>query len=131
MLIGFAQIIGLLLIGEALNRGAGLPVPGPVAGLLLFLAVLIMRGGPSPAQEQVSDGLLRHLALFFVPAGVGVIAHGALIAAHGVSMVLALTLGTALVLAGTGLGLQALLRKQDAAPAPDGRPGPQQGDRHV
>ena len=34
-------------VGEALTRAADLPLPGPVVGLVILPAWLIVRGGPS------------------------------------------------------------------------------------
>jgi putative effector of murein hydrolase LrgA (UPF0299 family) len=59
--------------GEAASRGLHVPLPGPVVGMLLLLAVLALR--PRWAERLARGGelLLRHMALFFVPAGVGVV----------------------------------------------------------
>lgn len=52
-------------------RALTLPVPGPVVGMMLLLALMLMRA-PLPAMvEETADGLLKHLSLLFVPAGVG------------------------------------------------------------
>jgi len=46
-----------------------------------------LRGG---AVEDASRGLLAHLSLLFVPAGVGVVQKLDLIAAHGIAIVIVL-----------------------------------------
>ncbi|MEO6954018.1 MAG: CidA/LrgA family protein [Polyangia bacterium] len=58
--------------GELLAR-AGVPVPGPVLGMGALLAFLMLRERVS-GLDAAADFLLRHLALFFVPATVGAIA---------------------------------------------------------
>jgi len=60
-------------VGEVLARGLELPLPGPVVGLLILLGLLAWRGGPDQVMKDTSGGLLRHLSLLFVPAGVGVV----------------------------------------------------------
>ncbi len=76
MITGALWIVGCQLVGEVLARSLGLPVPGPVVGMVLLFAVLSLR---RPAEGsgtlRVADGLLKHLQLFFVPAAVGVMAH--------------------------------------------------------
>jgi len=59
--------------GEVLARGLGLPLPGPVLGLLILLGPLMLRGSLDEATRQTSGVLLRHPSLPFVPAGAGVV----------------------------------------------------------
>lgn len=63
------------LIGETLQVATNLPIPGPVIGMaILFSGLLIKKGLPDDLAET-AGGLLRYLALLFVPAGVGVMLH--------------------------------------------------------
>jgi len=82
MLASITLLLVCQLIGEILVRLTGLLVPGPVIGmLLLFMMLLIRKGVPAPLQATAA-GILDHLSLLFVPAGVGVIVHLPLIAAE-------------------------------------------------
>jgi holin-like protein len=76
MLQGLTLIFGCQLLGEALVRLLGVPVPGPVVGMVLLLLGLVVAGGPGEAVRRSGTSLLTYLPLFFVPAGVGLIAHG-------------------------------------------------------
>jgi putative effector of murein hydrolase LrgA (UPF0299 family) len=107
MIRGMALLLVCQLTGEIVSRVLGLPVPGPVLGLVLLFAGLCMAGrgqtgGTSDATEgdaaRVADGLLQNLALLFVPAGVGVVNHLDLLATHGVAIAMALIGSTALTL---------------------------------
>ena len=69
------------LAGEALVLAAGLPIPGPVAGMALLFAGLVVKGGIPANIAALGDGLLGNLSLMFVPAGVGVMLHAPLMAA--------------------------------------------------
>ncbi|MBP2294888.1 CidA/LrgA family protein [Azospirillum rugosum] len=63
------------LAGELITRVLHLPVPGPVIGMVLLFVGLLVKGDvPAPLQDT-AGGILRHLSLLFVPAGVGVMAH--------------------------------------------------------
>lgn len=112
MIEAFALLLLCQLAGEILSRGFGLPMPGPVVGLLLLFAGLcIAQRLTSLTAGTISDtalgratgGLLQHLSLLFVPAGVGVIDHLGLINSYGPILFLALLISTALSLAVTAL----------------------------
>ena len=72
MLRPLTTLVLCQFVGEVAARALGLPLPGPVLGLLLLLVLLIVRGGPDKDMRATSGVLLRHLSLLFVPAGVGV-----------------------------------------------------------
>ena len=110
---GLAILLLCQSAGEALARLAGVPLPGPVIGLMACFALLFW----TPVQRVVgtaADGLLQHLSLLFVPVGVGVMTHLALIAEYGVRMLLAIVGSTLVGLAVTALVLRALLPRAEA-----------------
>jgi len=114
LLQGFAWLLLAQSAGESIARLAGVGLPGPVIGLLLLLVALRWRAVREPV-EVAADGLLAHLSLLFVPVGVGVMTHVALLAEYGVRMLLAIVLSTWIGLAVTALVLRAML---PAEPAP-------------
>ena len=116
LLHGLAILLLCQSSGEAAARLLHLPLPGPVLGLLLLMALLGWQRLRAPA-GQAADALLQHLSLLFVPVGVGVMTHLALLAQHGPRMALALLLSTWVGLAVTAWVLNALL-PADPAPAP-------------
>lgn len=79
-LFGLLVILGCQFLGTALAAVTGLPLPGAVIGMLLFFAYLQWRR-PAPAASTVraADGLLANMQLFFIPPGVGILAHLALL----------------------------------------------------
>ena len=115
-------ITGLLvcqLVGELLARGLHLPVPGPVLGMVVLFCALLLRDGrkgraegdaPAPL-AAVGDTLLSNLGLLFVPAGVGVVIYGPLLARDWVPISMAVVVGTLLGIGFTGRLAQALLRR--------------------
>jgi holin-like protein len=108
MLRGLALLLLCQSAGEAAARLLHLPLPGPVLGMLALVALLGWRPLRAPA-GQAADALLAHLSLLFVPVGVGVMTHLALISQYGARMGLALLLSTWIGLAVTALVLRALL----------------------
>ena len=59
--------------GEAASRFLHVPLPGPVVGMLLLFGALLVRPRWVAGLERGSEPLLRNMALFFVPAGVGIV----------------------------------------------------------
>ena len=99
--------------GELIARGTGLPLPGAVVGLALLLAILIVRNGPSADLRDTSNGLLRHLSLLFVPAGVGIVTELDALERDWLPILVAIPVSTAVTLAVTGWTMQRLLRDGD------------------
>jgi holin-like protein len=115
-----AGITWLLLFqcaGEALVWAAGWPIPGPVAGMVLLLIALLIRGRAPDAMEVAGNGLAKHLSLLFVPAGVGVMQYAARLEAEWLPIVVALGVSTVLAIAATAVTFQTLVRRQERAAA--------------
>jgi putative effector of murein hydrolase LrgA (UPF0299 family) len=103
-------------LGEVLARSLSLPFPGPVVGMMLLLPALSWAAVREPV-AACADALLQHLSLLFVPVGVGVMTHLALVSEYGMRMLLVIALSTFTGLAVTALVLRGLSRPQ-AAPKP-------------
>lgn len=103
MIAALATILFFQLIGETISRGLGLPLPGPVLGLVF----LVIAGAIQPRLitflRAAANGLLGNLSLFFVPAGVGVIAHLAQFRDHTLGLGVALIVSTVLAIAVSAL----------------------------
>ena len=91
------------LAGELLVTLLGLPLPGPVAGMVLLFVGLVVRGGVPEELGATGGALLDNLALLFVPAGVGVLLHLPRLAEAWAAVSLALVVSTALTLLVTGV----------------------------
>jgi putative effector of murein hydrolase LrgA (UPF0299 family) len=127
MIASLGLILMCQLAGEALVHAIALPMPGPVVGLVLLLVLLLLRDrlpalarGPlAPGQlEPAAQGLLAHLSLLFVPAGVGIVQHLGLLREHGVAIVLVLAgsvVVTLLATVGTFLLLSRYTARKDTA----------------
>ncbi len=113
MLRALTLLVLCQFAGEVVARGLGIPLPGPVLGLVLLLAILIVRGGPGEELRATSNGLLRHLSLLFVPAGVGIVTQLDALAQDWAAILVAILVSTALGLAVTGWLMQRLSRGTD------------------
>ena len=114
MLQGLSLLLLFQLAGEALVLGLDWPVPGPVAGMALLFLVLLWRGGPGHGLADAASHLLRYLSLLFVPAGTGVVLHGALLASEWLPLSVSIIVSTLLALAVTALLLRAMVRPHGA-----------------
>lgn len=112
MLTGISILLVCQLTGEVLVRLFALPVPGPVVGMVLLLIGLLVHGSMPRGLRISSEGLLRHLALLYVPAGVGLMVHFGLIAREWIVILAALTISTVLTIAATALTMQWLINRQ-------------------
>jgi holin-like protein len=107
MIASLSLILLCQLAGEVMVRGLALPMPGPVVGMLILLLLLLARDrfallakGPLQGDgvEGASRGLLAHLSLLFIPAGVGVVQKLDLLAEHGVAILLILAVSVVITL---------------------------------
>ena len=110
MVHALVTILTFQLAGEVLSRGLGLPVPGPVVGLVLLVGAMRLRPGLAEWLRPVAQGVLGHLSLFFVPAGVGIIGHLPLLREHGVALLAAILGSTVLALVAGALAFTLVAR---------------------
>jgi holin-like protein len=115
MIAALAGIFLCQLLGELVCRLFALPLPGPVVGMGLLFAFLLARGGqgkravPKPL-GAISDQLLGHLSLLFVPATVGMMRYFDVLAQNALLLAVTLVVSTALTLAATALTFRLLTR---------------------
>jgi len=101
-------------VGEWLMRLTDWPLPGAVVGMLLFFLTLLALREPPEVVTLGAEFLLRHLALLFVPAGVGVVLLLDLIRDQWLAMLISLVASTLLSMLFTGWLMQRLMPKEHA-----------------
>jgi len=100
---GIAILMLFHLAGTALERLAGVPLPGNVLGLLLLLASLGLGWVKLEWVEESASFLLKHMMLFFAPIVVGTVAFLPLIRAEWAAIAASLLAGPAIVIVLTAL----------------------------
>ena len=98
------------LLGETAARAGNLPLPGPVLGMLLLVVALALSPRLAAIVRPVAQGILSHMSLLFVPAGVGVVGHFGAFAGQGVAMLLAIVASTIAAIAIGALTFAAVAR---------------------
>jgi len=119
--MSFLNAVTILLLfqlaGEISVVLLDLPIPGPVVGMFLLLAALLLRKRAVLFIESTANGILRHLSLLFVPAGVGVVIHFSRIGSEWLPITVALIMSTLITLAVTALSLRLIKHLLRPAPA--------------
>ncbi len=95
---GLTILLFYQLVGEICVRWLGLPVPGPVLGMIMLFITLVIKGNIPKSLEESSTTLLSHLSLLFIPAGVGMMVHFERIKNEWLSISIALILSTIITL---------------------------------
>lgn len=113
MLRALATLLVFQVAGEIVRLALGLPVPGPVIGMLAFLAWLALKPREVAALREPVLTLLSHLSLLFVPAGVGVMLHLRRLADEALAVGVALVASTALSIVATAVVVERTRRWLD------------------
>ena len=79
-------------------------------GLTLLLAVLSLKREVPQALNQTATGLLHHLSLLFVPAGVGVLQHLERISGEWLAIAAALLVSAVATIVVTAAVMRAMIR---------------------
>lgn len=108
MLAAFALLLLFQCLGEGIVFLLALPIPGPVAGMLLLMVALLLAPRLQQRIESAANALLQHLSLLFVPAGVGIVAAAGKGEGHWLAIIVSVVASTVLALAVTGLLLRGL-----------------------
>ena len=99
-------ILGVSFAGEALAWALPLPIPASVWGLVVMLALLILRVIKPEHIRDTAEYLISLMPLMFVPPTVGLMQSWGLLRDNWLSFLIAVTVITAIVMAVTGLVAQ-------------------------
>jgi holin-like protein len=105
-----ALYIGFFLVAEQLVDWLHLPLPANIVGMLLLLALIMLRVLPLDWVKAGSRWLLAEMLLFFVPAVVAVVNYSQLLRVEGWRIMLVIGISTLLVLATTALVVDRVYR---------------------
>ncbi len=112
MVRGLTYLLLFQLCGEIISAFLDLPIPGNVMGMGLLLIGLMAGWVDVKWLEDAVEVLLSNMALFFVPAGVGVMVYSDLIAVEWLPITVATIISTFVVMAVTGVLAQKLENRE-------------------
>ncbi|MEA5098684.1 MAG: CidA/LrgA family protein [Burkholderiaceae bacterium] len=111
MLRQCAIILGCLALAELFIYVTGIRFPSSLVGMLLLTVLLKLGWVKLDWVKGISDWLLKHLGLFFVPPGVALMLHFGLIEAEWLPITAATLVSALVVLVLTGWTYQLLRRR--------------------
>jgi holin-like protein len=109
MLYTLAILMIFQFLGEAAVFLLRWNIPGAVMGMLLLFFALLASPRLMKKIEESSHHVLKHMSLFFIPAGVGIMVSASGIAQHWLALLLAIVVSTLLTLVVTAASMRVLM----------------------
>ena len=72
-MLGLIIIFLIAIVADTLSEMANIPIPGSIIGLIALVLWFMFKGNVSTVVSDMSQHLVKNLALFLVPVGVSVI----------------------------------------------------------
>ena len=105
-----AVLLAIYFVGCQIAAWLQVPIPGGVMGMLLLLLAFAL-GWVKPATLQLGAGvLMAEMLLFFIPALMSLLDHGALVRDEGWRILLVIGVSTLLVMIVTAFTVEAVCR---------------------
>lgn len=111
ILTAVALLLFCQLLGELLVRLTGAPLPGPLAGMVLLLLLLMVQGRVALGMQQTATHILRHMMLLFIPAIAGITMHLERLSKEWLPFIAASVLGAVITIFVTALTFRWALSK--------------------
>ena len=108
MLKSLFYVFLFLLVGETAAKALKLTIPGNVVGMILLFLALRCKMISLKSVKPAVDSLLKHMVLFFIPYGVGLMVYPELILQHWKALGIIVILSTTVTLLITALIYQKL-----------------------
>ncbi|MEN4913140.1 CidA/LrgA family protein [Erwinia amylovora] len=105
-----ALVMAIFIISEQLVSWLRLPLPANIVGMLLLLAMIVLRVLPLGWVKAGASWLLAEMLLFFIPAVVAVVNYADLLRVEGGRILLVIVISTLLVMAATSLVVDRVYR---------------------
>ncbi|WP_083607770.1 CidA/LrgA family protein [Thalassospira sp. TSL5-1] len=109
-ILQIAAIFAFWLLGEAIVRFAGIPVPGGIIGMVIVFVLLASRRISLHSMRRGAQWYLAEMLLFFIPAVLALLNHHELFGLLGAKVLLVILGSTASVIAVTALVMDLFMR---------------------
>jgi len=112
----FLIILIICFIGEVLSKVVHVPLPGSIIGMILLFICLFTGLIKLEMIEEISKFLIDHLAFFFIPSGVGLLAYVGILKENLLPILVICFLTTFLVMITTGWTVQIIKERLNKVP---------------
>lgn len=111
-MIQIGLVFGICLIGEAIVHFLPFPFPASVASMILLLILLLVGAIKVQYIQAKTDFLLKNMAFFFIPSGVGLMEHVDAVKGSLLPILLICILSTFLTFGATAFTIRAVRKLQ-------------------
>ena len=112
LIIGFCILLIFYFVGQCISYLIGGVIPGSIIGMILLFAALHFKLLNPAYIRTIARGLTKNMAIFFIPAGVGLMTTTGLLAKYWISILVAASLSTILVIAVVALTQEKFEKKR-------------------
>jgi len=113
MMYQIGILFGVCLIGQTISVFLPIPFPGSVLSMIILFLLLYFRVLKVDHIRQKADFLLKNMAFFFIPAGIGILSSFDLIRSSILPLLLIIVVSTILTFGATALTVQGVITLQD------------------
>ena len=113
MMFQIGLLFGVCLLGQAISVFLPIPFPGSVLSMIILFLLLFFRVIRVDQIQQKADFLLKNMAFFFIPAGIGIISSFDMIRDSILPLVFIAVAATILTFGATALTVQGVIALQD------------------
>lgn len=113
MMYQIGILFGVCLLGQAISVFSPIPFPGSVLSMIILFLLLFFHVIKVDHIQQKADFLLKNMAFFFVPAGIGILSSFDLIRGSLLQLLTVVVVTTILTFGATALTVQGVIALQD------------------
>ena len=113
IILHIAFLYGIYLLGNWIQEVLGLVIPGSVIGMIILFILLSTKIIKISWIETGAKFMVNNLALFFIPATVGIMNYFDLFSGKGFLLVVIVLFSTFLVMASSGITSQWIMRRKE------------------
>ncbi len=106
-------VLAICLAGELLVQWIPFPFPASVMGMILLFLLLFFKILKPEHIRQKTDFMLKNMAFFFVPAGVGLLGNVDYLISNGVALFIICVLSTILTFFASAYTVKAVIALQN------------------
>lgn len=111
MLLTLAILCFFQAVGEWVSVLSGLPIPGPVLGMVFLFITLLLEPRLNHHIAASSEQLLRSMMIMFIPVCVGIMTSYTLLKGQWLALVAAIVISTVLAMAVGALVMQKVMKR--------------------